>query len=796
MWQDIRFALRTARQSPGFVLAAVGTLSLGIGAVAAIFSILSGVLLRPLPFAHPERLVQFIQFDPHNPAGAVYYRDLVTARTQGHIFDEIVTYGNGSRNLIDEPEPERIQTVRADRNLFRVLGVAPIVGRTFTDDDPLTVAVLSASLWKRRFGADPACVGRKITLDGELYTVLGVMPDNFQFPYRSARTEMWIPWTMPPERATNPNARVDLAVGRLTPGVTLEVARRQMAALDTRFAAEDANRIGRSTLLTPLAGVVSGSVRAPLVTLFGAVALVLLIACANVANLLLARASRRSHEIAVRAALGASRGCLLQQFLTESLILSLAGALGGLWTGIAATRLIVSIAAARLPRAAEIGMDWRVFLFLTLAAVVSGLTFGILPALSASRVSPDAALKQAGRGAVQFGIAGWNGRWLRDGLVVGEVALSFLLLVSAGMLLRGFVRLQETPSGMVTDDVLTMRLTVAFEEYRSPGSFGRYLHELENRVHGVPGVRSAGFIQYLPLQNFGWNASFTIQGQAPASAEQTPRTELRYVSPGYFETLHIPILQGRNLNERDTSDAPRVILVNEALALRYFPGQNPQGRVTDRGTIIGVVGDVRTTRLDRPATPEIYYSFVQNAAATSDAGVSLVVLAHAHPESVAKDVVRAIQQVNPRQVVYDVKPMNRVIVNSLADLQLYLWLLGAFAALALLLAVSGVYAVIACLVAGRTQEFGIRVALGARSRQIVGMVLTHCLGLVLAGSVLGAAGAIAAGRALRNLSDGVTTADLATPIGVAVMLTIAGLAAALAPARRAMQVDAITALQD
>jgi predicted permease len=788
--QDIRYALRTARKSPGFVLAAAGTLALGIGATTAIFSILSGVLLRPLPFARPDRLVQLNQADARNSV-VLYFADMDDWRKQSRSFEAIAAYGNTSKNLLDIAEPERIQTLWAERSLFRVLGVAPIVGRTFAENDATDVVVLSASLWKRRFGADPACIGRKINLNNEPFTIIGVMPETFQFPYRASLTEMWIPWSMPPQRALNRNSRTDSAIGRLRPGVTLEAARQELNLFSSRLAAQfPATNQGRRARIMPLAEVVGGPVRAALLTLLGAVGLLLLIACANVANLLLARAARRTHEIAVRTALGASRSRVIQQLLTESVLLSLAGGFGGLFLAVGGARLILKFAASQIPRSWEVGIDWRVFCFLLATCAITGIAFGILPALAASRTDPQMALKQTGGNRSTSS----RGR-MRDALVVAEIALSFVLLASAGLLMRGFLRLQDTPAGFVADNVLTLRLTVSLQDYRVPGSYGRYLKELESRVKQTPSVRAAGFIQYLPLQNWGWNAYFSITGRPVQPNAEPLGAELRYVSPGYFEALRIPLRRGRLFTDRDTPDVPAVIVVNEALARRYFPNQDPVGQRTDRGVILGVVGDVRTSRLDLPSTPEIYYSFVQNPAATSDAGVSLVVSSHTPPETLVNSVRDAIHQANPHQAVYDVKTMQGVIANSLAGTRLYLWLIGWFAGLALLLAASGVYGVISYVVAARTQEFGIRLALGAEVSQILLFVLRHGGWLVACGLVIGVAGTLAAGRLLQSLLSGVNPADPAMLAAAASLLAAVALAACLGPARRATRVDPMIALK-
>jgi putative ABC transport system permease protein len=780
IFQDIRFALRTLRRSPGFALTAVCTLALGIGANTAIFSVISGVLLRPLPFSDPGRLVQLNQTDARNGTGPVTYSHLEDWRTRATSFEGMVAYGNISKNLQGVEEPERLAAVWAERGLFRLLGVQPIVGRTFREDDPANVAVISARLWWRRFDGDPSCIGRKIMLDGEPYTVIGVMSDDFQFPYRVSRSDLWIPWTVPQPWAHDLNYRVDFVVARFKPGVTRAAAGAELEGIAQG-----------GVLITPLSEVVKGRARPALLTLLAAVATVLLIACANVMNLLLARAAGRTHELAVRAALGASRGRIVQQLLTESVLLSLTGGLAGLFLARFGTDLLLKLASSHIPRSWEIGFDWRVFLFLLVIGLGTGMVFGLLPALRASRLDVQRGLKES-RSIRSSG----RGVRLRDSLMVAEIAAAFVLVMAAGLLLRTFLGLQSAPAGFVADSVLTLRMSVSLAEYGAPGAYGRYLHDLEQRLAQVPGVRSAGFIQFLPLQNWGWAGGFTITGRAPVAAGQEPRAELRYVSPGYFSALRIPILRGRAFTDRDTADSPRVILINQALALRYFPNQDPIGQLTDRGTIVGIAGDVRQSGLDHPADPEIYYSFAQNTAATSDAGVSLVVRAQTKPEALVNDVRHAIHQVNASQALFDVKTMEQVIDDSLGDVHLYLWLIGIFAALALLLAVVGVYSVVSCAVSVRTQEFAIRLALGAGSRHIWNLVLGHSSLMVACGLAAGVAGTLIVAPFLKSLVGSLPSLNVATLGSGTVLITIAAMAACLLPARRATQVDPNRALKD
>ena len=797
VFQDLLYAWRTLKRRPGYAVTAIGTLALGIGANTVIFSVVSGVLLRPLPFSHPDRLVQLNESDPRNGASAVSYPDLKDWRKQSSSFEAMIAYGNVSKDLQTEGEPERIPTVWSERGLFRMLGVEPILGRTFRDDDPLNVVVLSASLWKNRFGGVPSCIGRKLILDGEPYTVIGVMPEGFQFPYRNSHTQLWIPWEAPSEYAQNRNYRIDFVAARLKEKTPIQAAKRELAVIAKRLEAEypETNR-GRTASITLLSEVVTGQVRPALLTLLGAVGMVLLIACANVMNLLLARTATRTHEIAVRSALGASRGRLIQQLLTESILVSAAGGVAGLLLALVGSPLLLKLASTRIPRFEEIGLDWRVFCFLAVISVGAGILFGLMPALSVSQTGVQAGLNSTqGKRSVGYGSSGWTGRSLRNSLVIAEIAMTVILLTGAGLLLKAFLRLQRTPVGLVPDKVLILHLSIALRDYPVSGSYDRYLRQLEERVAPLPGVRAVGFIQYLPLQNWGWRGWFSVPGQPAQAARGETLVELRYVSPGYFRAFGIPLREGRMLNNHDTSDSQRVILINETLARRYFPNGDPIGQRTNRGTIAGVVGDVRQSGLDRPATPEVFYSFAQNTAATSDAGVSLVVSTFAKPEAVARDVRDAIHQVNPHQALFDVKTMDQVIAESISDLNLYVWLTGSFAGLALALAIAGIYGVISYAVAARTQEFGIRLALGADSGSLFTLVLRHGSMLVACGLGLGAAGAMALTRVLKSFVPSATSMDPILVALVSLLIAAVAMMACLVPARRAARVDPNVALR-
>jgi putative ABC transport system permease protein len=797
MFQDLLYAWRSLKKSPGYAVTAICTLALGIGANTVIFSVVSGVLLRPLPFSHPDRLVQLNESDPTNGFSVVSYPDLEDWREQSSSFEAMIAYGNVSKDLQSVGEPERIPAVWAERGLFQLLGVKPILGRTFREDDALNVVVLSSGLWKSRFGGEPSCMGHKIVLDGEPYTIIGVMPEVFQFPYRSSHTQLWIPWHVPPQYAQNRNYHVDFVVARLKNKVPVSTAKRELKTVAKRLEANypETNK-GRGALITPLSEIVTGHARPALLTLLGTVGMVLLIACANVMNLFLARMANRRHEIAIRSALGAGRLRLLRQLLTESILVSTIGGGAGLLLALSSSRLLLNLASAHIPRAWEIGLDWRVFCFLGVVSVGAGVFFGLAPALSVSQVEVQTGLRdRQGSRTVGYASSRWSGRHLRDSLVIAEIMMAFILLTGAGLLSKAFLRLQRTPTGLVTDKVLTLHMSVVLRDYSPRGSYDRYLRQLEEGITRIHGVRAVGFIQYLPLQNWGWTGGFSIIGHQRQAAQQEARAELRYVSSGYFQAFGIPLRKGRLFNNRDTSESQSVVLVNEALARRYFLNENPIGQRTDRGTIIGVVGDVRQSGLDHPATPEIYYPFAQNWSATSDAGVSLAVSTFGQPEAAAKEVRDAIRKVNPHQALFDVKTMDQIIAESIFDLNLYRWLIGLFAGLALMLAIAGIYGVISYAVAARTQDFGIRLALGADRGRVFRLVLREGSVLVASGLLLGAAGAFALTRTLKSFVPSVTSVDPIVWVLVSLLLALVAIMACSAPARRAARVDPNVALR-
>ena len=777
MWQDLVFALRSWTKAPTFALAAVGTLAIGIGAAATIVTVANGVLLRPLPFINPEQLVQINETQPRTASslgfdGPIVFQDFQQWRAHSALVDRFVTYGRSRKNVRGAREVEAVATVATEYELFSVLGVAPALGRTFDASDGPNVAVASYDLWRAQFNSDPAAIGQSISIDGQPFTLVGVMPDGFQFPYRAASMGLsgdlsiglWMPWTPPADLIANPGRRLDAVVARLKPGVTIDAARTELAGM------QGPSQGQRLVRIQSLMDVVSGPARDSLLVLIGAVGLVLLVACVNVTNLFLARTMSRSSEIAVRAALGASRSRLIRQLLTESLLLASIAALLGLGLGIWGSQALVTLASARLPRAHEIGMDWRVVSFLFAMAVTVGIAFGLAPALIASRGNVST-IKRGGAAAV-----------LRNTLVVIEIALAFVLLAGAGLLLRTFVNLQQTNAGVDAENVLTAHVVL---------SGGPEAVAIEERIARIPGVRAAGLISLLPLQRSGWSAGLMIDGRPDVH-----ETELRYITPGYFRAMGIPLRSGRELSWQDGPNTPIAIVVNEALARQYFAPADPVGRKTSRGTIVGVVGDVRQRTLSQPATPEVYYSVAQNFAQLTSQGSTLVVRAEREPEQLIAAIRAAIREINPGQALFRVETMEGVVQASLGETRLQTWLVGAFAAMGLVLAMTGIYGVIAYLVALRTREFGIRMALGADTGAVLRLVLRHGLWLTSLGLVVGISLAVLLTRVLRGVLYGVDTTDPVTFGAMTGLLATAALAAYIVPARRASRVDPSIALRD
>jgi putative ABC transport system permease protein len=795
--RDVRFALRSLRRSPGFTVVAILCLALGIGANAAIFSVLDAVLLRPLPYAEPDRLIRVYEMrGDEGKTGSVSVPNYLDWRAQNSGFQGLAAWREGNRNLEGEGGAERVRSVEVTPNLFAILGVPPLRGRAFVpgQDEPGKgqVAVIGEGLWRRRFGADPSLIGRSVQLDGQAYTVLGVMPAGFDFPPGPAIHEVWTVYQPSPELLKMRGAHMLAVAGRLKPGVSLDQASAQLRAVAAGIEKLDPDQTGRSVLLRTVKETVVGKTRPALLILLGAVLLVLLIACANVANLLLARAAVRRREVAVRLALGASRARLIRQFLVESLVLAFGGALLGALIAWGSLALLRPLAAGALPVAGGISLDARVFAFLLGVSVLSGVLFGLAPALQASREDVRDTLSDASAKST----SGGSQKRFRSALVVLEIALSLVLLIGAGLLLRGFLALSATPSGLSPEGVLTVH--VAVPDGQLEGASTRVFQPLLDKVRHLPGVRSAGLISMLPIQNAWTNGSYQVEGRPAPKPGQEPNAEWRVASPQLFTALGIPILYGRDFTDRDGGKGSRLLIINEALARKEFPGENPVGRQIriDKEaahTIIGVVGSVRQAGLDQPPLPEIYFPCV--GAEDFLGNAVLVVRTARAPESVTAEIRRTVAGVDRGLSLFDVETMDEVITRSLASRRLNLWLLGIFAGIALVLSAAGLYGVISYLVAQRTREIGVRIALGAQTRDVIVLVMGQGARLTAMGIALGLLGALALTRVLASLLYGVSAHDPLTFAAIAALLAAVALLATWLPAQRAARVDPISAIR-
>ena len=776
--REIRRAMRALVRTPGVTGTAFVILALGMGATTAIFTVANGVLFRPLPLADPDRLVQF---------GTMGILEFQAYRERSRSFDSLISYRIVNKNLQDAGGPERITAVAAEPGLFELLGAAAAAGRTFGAGDPEQVAVVSDAFHRRRFAGRVSLEDWTLVLDGVPHTVIGVMPRSFQFPYSAASIDVWIPAALP--RTDNWFQRIDVAIGRLRVGATIDSARAELSAIAASLEPLSRMRQRQSVVTLPFIEAVVGRSRASILALAGAVALVLLIACANVANLLLARAESRRREAAICMALGAGRGRVFRQFLTESLLLTCAAAAAAAPAALAGTRMLLTLGGSQLPRASTIGVDWATFVFLIGGAVVIGVAFGVVPALHVLRGNVGLVLCTTG----ERSSAGRRARRIGGALVIAEVALAFVLLTGAGLLLRTFYVLQRVPIGIESRQTLTARLEtrgvlppIPLPAPDASGftAEGRYFRAIEERVLQIPGVRAAGFVSRLHVQSPGNLGQFTIAGQ-PAPAGGSLPVRLREATPGYFRALGIPLRAGRLFTDQDAG-----IVVNDALVRAHFREEDPIGRVLNRGTIVGVVGDVRQN-LRLPVEPEIYGSLTR----ASYSAATLVVTAEGASAALAPAVREAVRDVNPNQPLFDIRTMADVVRGSHAEVNLSFSVIGSLAVLALVLSVAGVYAVLSYTVSARRKEFGIRLALGADGTRLLRLVLRHAVTLIGLGMLIGAAGSLALTRFLRTLLYEVTPTDPATMAVTASALLIVAIVAAVNPAWRAAHIDPMVVLR-
>jgi putative ABC transport system permease protein len=805
---DMRHAFRLLLRRPLLTISAILTLALGVGANTAIFSVVNAVLLSPLPYPDPHRLVQiWTRFtgvgltNDENNVSPPEVRDLTTLnRSLSHV----AAYDVFGFNLSGKGHPERIEGALVSPAVFPMLDVRPLLGRMFVADDAdpgrENVALLSHGLWQRRFGADRTVIGRAVRLNGWPFVIVGVLPPDFRFPGET-ESELLVPLAFSAKDLETRGDHWLRVVARLRPGVSLEQARADMQAVAERMIEQNPGypyrKYNFGIIVKPLAEEMVGDVRGTLWLLMGAVTLVLLIACTNVANLLLVQASTRGSELAIRLALGANRRRLVAQLITESILLAGFGGLAGLLLGHWGTTALARLAAGELPRVGGVAMDGRVLVFTAMITVATGLFFGIAPALQASRTAGFERLRHG----AQRSTSERSVRRLQYGLIIGQVALSLTLLVGAGLLIRSFVKVLDVDPGFRPEGVLTMRVTLTGPQYATPERVRAFLREALERVRRLPGVEAAGAVSGLPLSGDESSGTITADTQSVPANQVSPDADLRAVVPGYFEAMGIELLRGRYFEARDDEEqgAP-VAIVDERLAATLWPGQDPLGKRLKRGfvdsprawmTIVGVVGHVRYRTLESPSRIQVYYPHAHSPSTS----LSLVIRAAGDPRTIINAVRQQVLDIDREQPVYRIRTMNELMAAALARRRLVLVLIGLLSGVALLLAAVGIYSVIAYSVSQRMHEFGVRIALGASGAGILGLVIRRGMALAALGCLLGVITSLALRDAVRSLLYAVDPSDPITVAGVLVLLLSIALVACYLPARRATRVDPATVLR-
>jgi predicted permease len=805
--QDLRYSFRALRKSPVFTVVAVVALALGIGANSAIFSVVNAVLLRPLPFANPERLLAVQARNEKDGSTSVdeSYPNFLDLRAQCQSCEGFAAYSHATTFLMRPgEEPERERGVETSADLFPMLGAKPAAGRVFTgeDDKPgaRRLVVLSYAFWQRSFGGDAKIIGQDIPLGSAPTTVVGVMPPGFKFPVESAQVDFWMP--LAPSLSPNDLSHRDyvslVLLAKTKPGVTPQQAQAEIETISRRLQAQYPETNTALIFFTkPLHEELVGDLRAALLVLLGAVGCVLLIACANVANLLLARAAGRAKEMSIRTALGASRWRIVRQLLTESLLLATLGGALGLLVAMWGVALFASASPADIPRVGEIGLDARVVIFTVVVTLLTGVVFGLAPALQASKTDINETLKEGGRGSGE----GVTRSRLRGALVVSEIALSLVLLVGAGLLAQSFKRLMDVQPGFDPANLVTMDVVLRRSRYPEEAQRTQFFKDFVERAKTLPGVKAIGLVDPLPLNgNFeAWD--FQIEGRAPFAPGEQNNADRRIINPDYFQAMNIPLRRGRAFDARDRADATPVVIINETFARRYFAGEEPVGKrlildgalVSGTREIVGIVGDVRHAGLDEPASPEFYFPFTQAPA------TRLTVVARTTNASDAAMVISSlrgiVRQTDRESPIYNIRRMDQLLAASVAKRRFNMILLGGFACVALLLAALGIYGVISYTVTQRTHEIGVRIALGAQPADVLRMILRQGMTLALAGIGVGLLGAFALTRVMSGLLFGVSATDPLTFAGVTVLLSTVAFVSCLLPARRATRVDPMIALR-
>jgi putative ABC transport system permease protein len=800
LWQDVHCGLRMLRKNAGFAAVAILTLALGIGANTAIFSVIHGVLLSPLPYNDPDRIVLVLESNPTRgfPQFSVSPPNYMDWKKDSTSFEQITSIARGDFNYTGGAEPERISGARVASSFFAVMGATPSMGRTFLSEDDVvgkaSVVVLSYGLWTRRFGSDPQVIGKSLTLDGQSYRVVGVMQDRFQFP-RGA--DLWLPSEFDAD-ALSPGARGAhylRVMARLKPGVSIDKAQSEMVAISKRLEQQyPRTNTGWTSKLLSLNEATVGNVRPTLLVLFGAVGFLLLIACANVANLLLARATARQREIAIRFSLGASRVRIARQLLTESILLSGIATGAGLLLAEWAIRALRTLPPSNLPRAANIGLDLPVLGFATGVAILTGLLFGFAPALQITRGAPSETLKEGGRTASP----GRQG--VRSALVVLETTLALVLLVGSGLLLKSFLRLQTVDPGFQYKNIATANVSLPRSKYSTDAQKMQFFSQVLERIQSVEGVKEVAASSGNPMEGSNLSFAFATKDLEALSPSDQPSAGYYVVSPNYFHTLGIPLLVGRYFTREDSSSSPRVAIISQTIAQRFFHDKNPIGQTVKIGVgaavpvareIVGVVGDVKDDGLGEAATMTAYEPYTQMA--WSD--MTLFVRSDSDPSQMATMLRSEVSSVDRDQPVADISTGDQLMAQAVAQPQLRTTLLSLFAGLALILASLGIYGVMSNTVAQRTHEIGVRMALGAGQSSVLRLVLNNGMRLTLLGIALGSAGAFALTRLMKGLLFHVTPTDPATFVEVALFLFLVALLASYIPARRATRVDPVVALR-
>jgi putative ABC transport system permease protein len=798
--QDIRYAFRRLIKSPAFTLVALLTLALGIGANTAIFSVVNAVLLQPLPYRAPNEIIGIYHFS-EGRRSTMSGPNFTDVKKGASTLQDAAAYSRSRVILTGRGEPVRLDTAQVSATLFDLLGVAPARGRTFRRDEnepgKTHVAVLSHQLWQDRLGGSDDIVGQKITLDGVAYEVVGVMPPRFSFP---AGRALWTPIEYTNDFTTKQRGAWYLqVVGRMRPGVSVEQARAEIETIGNQLAKQypDANE-GVGITALPLHEAMVGDVRSAFWILLGAVGFVLLIACVNVANLLLARAASRETEIAVRTALGANRGRLVRQLLTESLILALAGGALGLLLAVWGVEALIALEPQGIPRLDEVRVDPMVIVFTMALSALTGLLFGVFPAFQSTRGGMSSTLKEGGRGALTTR----GGSRMRSTLVVAEVALAVTLLAGAGLLIRSFTRLAAVDPGFQVKPALTFELSLPDARYEQRERQVAFFDELLPRLRAIPGVSKAAGVMSLPLSGTSFVLTFSVEGRPPLPPAQQPAMQVRIATVDYFQTIGIPLKRGRLFRDEDRMSTPQVAVITEAAAKQYFADEDPIGKKIKLGwgydgtyaggEVVGVIGDVKDAALDEPDPPQIYLPYRQWPVQS----MSVVLETAVPPESVAEQARRAVYGVDPNLPVGTVRTLQQLVARSLSQPRFYMTLLAAFAAVALTLAAIGIFGVLSYAVAQRTREIGIRMALGAHESSVLGLVVREALVMTSAGVVIGIVAALALTQLLvAQLLFETSPHDPTTFVAVAAVLGAVAVLAAYLPARRATRVDPIVALR-